>query len=177
MDCRDFREQHVAYVDDVASAQDMAAMRQHLQRCRACAHHDTAVRRALLLARNLPEVYCSADFMERLHARLRESGATAELPAAARAWHLRQSRAFALLAASVLAVAGLAAAMSHWGRPPALVRLAPVVASIPETPPSPMITPVYMAPMAAGLPVWTAVLAADETPFHLANMELRDAAR
>jgi anti-sigma factor RsiW len=74
MDCREFGKKHLAFVDDTLSAVDTAAMRRHLHVCSRCARHDTRIRRGLLLARNLPMIQPSADFMERLNARLRELG-------------------------------------------------------------------------------------------------------
>jgi anti-sigma factor RsiW len=174
MDCREFQEQHVAFVDDVLSAGMMAGMQEHLDECPACAHHDIAVRRGLLVARNLPRVHCSADFMDRLHERLREPGSPAAGALAPRWWQAWQGGSFALLAASVVGVAALAAWGASAGRKPEIVRLAPVVATLPAPEPSPISAPAYMvAPLAVGLPGWSVVIAADETPMHMANMELR----
>ncbi len=75
MDCSAFRRHHVAYVDDTLPGDLVAAAARHVAECPACARHDTAVRRSLLLARNLsrhaPPLECSADFGARLEARLR----------------------------------------------------------------------------------------------------------
>lgn len=175
MDCPEFREQHVAFVDDVLSAEGMAQMQRHLEECPTCAHHDIAVRRGLLVARNLPRVHCSADFMERLHARLEEGRTfTSEYPAA-EPWRARHRRPFAVFAAGMVAAASLAV----WAFMPSesrqVLRLEPVVASLPAPDPSPISAPSYMmAPLAVGFPVWSVVLAADETPMHLANMEMRE---
>src|SRR5687767_656151 len=104
MDCREFKEKHVAYVDDVLSAVETEGMRRHLRACARCARHDTCVRRGLMLARNLPRIEPSADFMERLQARIREidrfDGA-----AARRGLPGLFPGAFALLAASVVGIA------------------------------------------------------------------------
>lgn len=178
MDCPQFREQHVAFVDDVLSADGMERMQRHIEECEECAHHDIAVRRGLLVARNLPRVHCSSDFMdrlqERLQERLREGGSlTAEFPVTRR-WQPASGRMFAALAASVIAVTGLATWAAVPGGEPEVLRLPPVVATLPEPEPSPISAPSYMmAPLAMGLPVWSVVLAADETPMHLANMEMR----
>jgi len=72
MDCREFRAKHVAFVDDTLSLVDTEAMHRHLRGCPRCARRDTAVRRSLLLVRNLPEIEPSADFMSRLNSRLAE---------------------------------------------------------------------------------------------------------
>src|SRR5438477_1566283 len=72
MRCREFRNKHVAYVDDVLPSIEMEAMRRHAGECARCAKQDTLVRRSLLLVRNLPAVEPSPDFMRRLNARLAE---------------------------------------------------------------------------------------------------------
>jgi len=73
MDCSAFRRHHLAYVDDTLPGDLVVAAARHAAECPACARHDTAVRRSLLLARNVAElapVRCSDDFAARLEARL-----------------------------------------------------------------------------------------------------------
>lgn len=71
MDCRDFRDAHLAYLDDTLPGDAMAEAQRHLLTCDRCAAHDSMVRRSLVLARNhLPEITPSADFRSRLDARL-----------------------------------------------------------------------------------------------------------
>ena len=74
MDCSAFRRHHVAYVDDTLPGDLVAASARHAAECPACARHDAAVRRSLLVARNLARdaapLECSADFAARLEARL-----------------------------------------------------------------------------------------------------------
>ena len=88
MDCSTFRRLHLAYLDDTLCADLLVAAECHVIECPACARHDTAVRRALLLARNLPAIEPSADFTERLHERLRaiERGERAAPPAPPMDW-------------------------------------------------------------------------------------------
>jgi hypothetical protein len=74
MDCSAFRRHHVAYVDDTLPQDLLVAAARHAAECPACARHDTAVRRSLLLARNActgAPLECSNDFAARLEARLR----------------------------------------------------------------------------------------------------------
>jgi hypothetical protein len=74
MDCSAFHRHHVAYVDDTLPRDLLVAAARHAAECPACARHDTAVRRALLLARNActgAPLQCSPDFAARLEARLR----------------------------------------------------------------------------------------------------------
>lgn len=70
MNCRDFRSQYAAYLELVLNADDLQAMERHAATCALCGKADLGVRRALLLARNLPEITPSPDFMSRLDARL-----------------------------------------------------------------------------------------------------------
>jgi hypothetical protein len=180
MDCREFGKKHLAFVDDTLSAVDTAAMRRHLQVCACCARHDTRIRRGLLLARNLPVVQPSADFMERLNARLRELGPVDRYAAArTRSYGIFSFGAFAAVAASVVTVALLAGAMLRGGSgdDAAELRLPPVVASVPEFEPAPepVASPVYVASFVSGMPVWPAVMHAGEASRHMANVEFRQA--
>src|SRR5688500_3094334 len=72
MDCRTFRKNHDAFVDDTLPAVEIVAGQRHLLECADCAHYDTTVRRALMVFRNLPTIQPSADFSARLSARLAE---------------------------------------------------------------------------------------------------------
>ncbi len=55
----------------------LGAMYGHLGECNRCSRLDTAVRRGLLVARNLPTIEPSREFMPRLEARLREQDRSA----------------------------------------------------------------------------------------------------
>src|SRR5215218_10317155 len=70
MDCRAFRKHHLAFVDNTMSDAELVAMHHHLAECEGCSRHDTAVRRGLLVFRNLPAIQPSADFKQRLHSKL-----------------------------------------------------------------------------------------------------------
>src|SRR5919199_2995346 len=72
MDCREFRNKHLGYVDQTLTDAEFVAMQAHLAECAACARHDTALRRGLLIFRNLPAVEPSPDFVSRLNARLQQ---------------------------------------------------------------------------------------------------------
>jgi len=104
MRCREFLNNHVGYVDDLLSGAEMEAMDRHRGLCANCARHDTAIRRSLLIVRNLPVVHPSADFMERLHARIRE-GADVE--------NSRSPRAYVPAIGNVAAVAAGLAALGY----------------------------------------------------------------
>jgi Putative zinc-finger len=72
MDCRAFREQHGDWVDDMLDPRDSDRLDSHMSECAACARFDTLARRALMVARNAPPIEVSANFSERLAARLAE---------------------------------------------------------------------------------------------------------
>ena len=178
MDCREFGKKHLAFVDDTLSAVDTAAMRQHLHVCSRCARHDTRIRRGLLLARNLPIVQPSADFMVRLNARLREIGPVDRNTVARPAYRGLSATTFSAIAASVMAVTLLASALLRSDLDDAELRLPPVVASVPEPEPAsaPVASPVYVASFMSGMPVWPAVMHAGEASLHMANVEFRQVA-
>jgi anti-sigma factor RsiW len=175
MDCREFGKRHLAFVDDTLSAVDTAMMRRHLYVCSRCARHDTRIRRGLLLARNLPIVQPSADFMERLNARLCELGPVDRYAAAAPSYRVFSATTFSAIAASVMAVTLLASALLRSDSRDTELRLPPVVASVPEPEPTsaPVANPVYVASFMSGMPVWPAVMHAGEASLHMANVEFR----
>jgi hypothetical protein len=70
MNCRTFREHHGTYLDGLVGEAQRAAMKRHMAECASCAAHDTAVRRALLVLRNLPPIEPSPEFNARLRTRL-----------------------------------------------------------------------------------------------------------
>lgn len=174
MDCRAFRERHVGFVDDTLPAVEMYAMEEHVRTCARCSHHDAAVRRGLLIVRNLPQIEPSPDFMARLNSRLEElhvaRGARADVPVSALG-----SGSFAALAAGLALLGYLALETMNRLRGPVELRLAPVVATAPEEPTPLIMDPGFVAAFSTGMPMWPAVLMADQAPQHLA-VELHEAA-
>jgi hypothetical protein len=175
MNCREFRRKHDAYIDDTLSGVELDGMARHRSQCESCARLDTRVRRALLVAHNLPRIEPSAQFSERLQFRLAEERA---LLAATRAsqgaitesrWRPLSVRAYTAMAAGLLAVAGLAATLTGMGREQEAIRLAPVVASLPEPEPSTLASPAMVASMPTGMTVWPALYVAQQAPWHLAS--------
>lgn len=175
MDCRRFRDNHLAFLDDALEPADMVGMERHLAGCERCARHDTAVRRGLLVFRNLPAIEPSDDFNVRLSARIREASAldrlraAAERPARAPGLGLFAASAFGLLAASLLAVATL-----DWDKT-AVETLPPVVATRPAEETHPMADPIIVASASAGVPVWPAALLIEEAPTHFMRAQFRQA--
>ncbi len=178
MDCRTFRQHHLAYLDDTLSGDVMSDAQTHLLACDACAAHDTMVRRSLLLVRNLPSIAPSEGFNERLQARLaacREAPASAhedaylddfmDLPPDRGSFRvLRGSRMWLAMAAGVTVV-GTVALRSNTGSATEL-ELAPVMASAPAAPAllPPMVSPELVQAMATGNPMWSMTLLLEDAP-------------
>jgi hypothetical protein len=182
MNCREFRHKHDAYVDDTLSGVDIEAMGRHLRLCESCAAMDTRIRRSLLLARNLPTIEPSAAFGERLQMRLaHERALQARSPRDAGHFGMDGSMrhraplfagAYVALAAGIAMAAGLVMLVSLPRGSDEAIRLAPVVASLPEPEPSPLAMPAMIASMPAGMPVWPAVFVAQQAPWRLASVAL-----
>jgi hypothetical protein len=173
MNCREFRRKHDAYIDDTLSGVELDAMARHRSLCDDCARLDTRVRRALLVAHNLPTIEPSADFAERLQIRLAEErlrmAAMQVSENAGWRWRPSSPSGYAAMAAGLITVAGLAATLSGYGRDPEVIRLAPVVATLPEQEPSMLATPAMVASMPTGLTVWPALYVAQQAPWHFAS--------
>jgi hypothetical protein len=142
MNCSAFRDHHGAYLDDELDEITLVAVQRHIGECSDCARHDTTVRRALLLFRNMPQIEPSAEFSERLRARLR-----AVHRADAKRWPFIEAiwpglGSFASAAAGVVAAGYIAvAAFGHSGSMVAELSLAPVVALADE--PGPESSPLF----------------------------------
>ena len=176
MDCRTFHKNHVGYVDDTLSAVDTADMHAHAARCSWCAKHDTAVRRSLLIVRNLPTIEPSADFNSRLEARLRELGppgiSRRGMTAPTASWGLHR---LAAAAAAIAAIGTLGlASLELLASPPELV-LPPVVATRPKPQPPPVANHAIVTSASVGMPVWPTVLTVDQAPMDFVRAEFRQA--
>lgn len=173
MNCREFRRHHPAYVDDTLSGEMLDGMAHHRRLCDTCAQLDTRMRRALLVARNLPTIEPSPLFTERLSARLQlERDAMAKERLARGVGHRPATSlgTYTIVAAGVLMAAGLAGAATLAAtRDTHVIRLAPVVATRPDPEPSQLTTPAMVAAMPAGMPIWPAVFVAQQASWHLAN--------
>ena len=174
MDCREFRDKHVGFVDDVLPSVEMEVMHRHLQSCPRCTRHDIAVRRGLLLVRNIPRIEPSADFMARLNERLATIKANVAEDEMTPTYRLTTG-AFAALAAGLTLFAYVALeAMNRFSSPHALT-MPPVVATAPAKPAPSFTSSAYMAGISTGMPVWPAVWMADEAPRRIADVELQQA--
>jgi hypothetical protein len=181
MDCREFRNKHVGFVDDLLPAVEMDAMRRHVVVCPRCARQDTAVRRSLLLIRNLPPIEPSADFRRRLNARLADLGPVSRVALVAGDRRVAPSiGAFVALAAGIAAVAYMTVRTATYFSPAAQPG-APTVASAARTPLAAQPAPVVPVPNAAfvasvptGIPVWPAMLMVGDAPIRFANAEFSE---
>jgi hypothetical protein len=170
MDCRDFCDQHLAFVDDTLAGIELVRMQRHLLECEVCAKQDAKIRRALLLFRNLPSIEPSADFSERLEARLRNCEYDDLFATTQR--NLRRG-AIAATIASVLMLGYIGTTLFHSDGPRDLV-MAPVVATIPEADLNPITTstPAIVTSVSAGLTIWPAALFAEQVPVRFAHSSL-----
>ena len=189
MDCRSFRKHHVAYLDDLLPGELLVAAERHVRECVACSAHDTAVRRSLLLVRNLPHIEPSSDFAARLAARIDDvrcgrcevpddvpadwAPSRAELLRAMLTAPLSSSagrKGLAAVAAGLLALTYAGDRYYSW-RDGGDVELPPVIASMPETPPV-LVPPMLLTSASTGIPVWPAALLADQTPTNMVDAQL-----
>ncbi len=178
MDCREFCDQHVAFVDDTLAGIELVRMQRHLAECESCAKHDAKIRRALLLFRNLPSIEPSAGFSQRLEARLRECesdhllAATDHLLAATQR-NLRRGAIAATLASAAM-LGYIATTLYHHSDAPGDLVMAPVVATIPEPDLTPITTstPAIVASVSSGLTIWPAALFAEQAPVRFAHSKL-----
>ena len=177
MDCKRFRKQHLAYLDDTMPGDEMAAAQHHVMVCDGCAAHDTLVRRSLMVARSMPVLEPSAAFQARLRARLaecrdecRDDCYDGRMAMAARSALLHAPRSAASrnrrVAVAVAASAMLGAFVwQGWSASAPELSMQPVIASQPASPmPVSYITPELMQAMATGNPVWPAAMIIEDAP-------------
>jgi hypothetical protein len=180
MDCKSFRKQHLAYLDDTMPGDEMAAAQHHVMVCDGCAAHDTLVRRSLMVARSMPTLEPSADFQAKLRARLaecREECRDERTALAARTALLDVPRTAASrntrVAMAVAASAMLGAFVWRgWSATAPELSMQPVIASQPAMPtPVSYITPELMQAMATGNPVWPAAMLIEDAPTHFVSSD------
>ena len=112
LSCRQFRAQHVEYVDGFLAGDVLHACEMHLEECTICRQHDVMVRRSLLALQALPTIEPSADFHQRLCDRLAND--TMHYPPTV-PHRVRWGMTAAILAASVALL--IAAPSPRAGRP------------------------------------------------------------
>ena len=166
MHCSEFRQRLLPFVDGTMSEADTVAMQGHLSECVECQRHDTALRRGLLVFRNLPSVEPSPDFATRLHARLLALRQLDQRPDLFRAPGMG---AF-VAAASVVALGFVAASMLHWTEMRRDLMLEPVIATSPALPP-PLVDYPFIAASSTGMPMWPAAVLAEQASAHFVHAE------
>ncbi|MFN2635476.1 MAG: anti-sigma factor [Gemmatimonadaceae bacterium] len=171
MDCREFSDQHVAYVDDTLAGIELVRMQRHLAECSDCAKHDAKIRRALLLVRNLPTIEPSPEFSQRLQARLKDCQSDDILLAGTQR-NLRRGAIAATIASAVML--GYIGSTLYHRDPPRDLILPPVIATLPEPELTPIATssPAIVASVSAGLSIWPAALFAEQAPVRFAHSRL-----
>ena len=187
MDCREFRKQHFAYLDDTLPGDSMAVAQQHLMKCDSCAAHDTMVRRSLMLVRNVRVIEPSADFRKRMKVRLDEARREKQQEQLRRAERansasmrtsFRQPVIFSFVAAGVL-VAGTMAWRSRTAAPEQIITMQPAPTIQPvigntldsTSQPAIYVSPAMLQAMATGNPMWPAALMVDDAPSQLVNSD------
>jgi anti-sigma factor RsiW len=144
-------------------------MREHLATCARCARRDADVRRALFLLKNLPTVQVSDGFQDKLRARITAEGPAYQAKRSAPAISMKWAAAALLL----VAVGGVAS----WPESQAegVTRLPAVYASQPSNAfgydADDESAPVYVASMSTGIPMWPALMLAEEGPLRFAGMQ------
>ena len=180
MHCREFRNKHVAFVDDLLPAIEMDAMWRHLNACSGCARQDSQIRRSLLLVRNLPPVDVSSEFMSRLNARIADLEPVSRTDVVSRPRpSLTSAASFALLAAGIVAVAYLARETNDYFAAPADIAIAAAPQAAGDLQPldlgpSPMTNAALVASVPTGIPVFPAVLMAGQAPLRFASLQFAD---
>lgn len=182
MDCRGFRKQHLAYLDDTLPGDEMAAAQRHIMACDSCAAHDSMVRRSLMLVRNMSTIEPSVEFRQRMQARLNEARAESEREKALRddfaltprsRTVARQPVMLTAIAATAL-IAGTYVWEQRTPRVTDVISLKPVLVSKPAPIDTTQPQQIYIDPgmvraMATGNPVWPAALMADDAPAQMMN--------
>jgi anti-sigma factor RsiW len=168
MDCKTFTNRHASFIDDTLPGYQMAAMRDHLTACARCSRRDTEVRRALLLVKNLPAVQVSEGFHDRLHARISAEGPAFPDPPVRDFGFMKWAAAGAML----IAIVGVRSWPEQGGHSSVPTRLPAVFASAPATYDSgDESAPAYFASMSTGIPMWPALMLAEEGPLRFAGMQ------
>lgn len=166
MDCKEFSANHSAFIDDTLPGYLMTGMRDHVAACARCSRRDTEIRRALFLLKNLPPVQVSAGFEERLRDRITAEGPAFHPEKVRRQPHLMWA-AVATFAVALAGVQGWRAQLVNEA-----VRLPAVVTSVPATLESDEASaPAYVASMSTGIPMWPALMLAEEGPLRFADTQ------
>jgi len=166
MDCRTFRQKHLAFVDDTLPGVDLVRMERHRVECATCARLDTDIRRSLLLIRNnLPAITPSAEFSSRLARRLDEERARQAIPAPL--FRGPGLSGFLSMSMGVVALGLLTVALSERSAGTDAPRLAavevrPSLVAMGGSVPMPGAPPAFVASVSTGMAIWPALLMMEE---------------
>ena len=173
MDCKAFATRHAAFLDDTLPGFQMAEMRDHLTGCARCARRDAEVRRALLVLKNLPSIQVSEGFEERLRVRISAEGPALESSGARNSGVMKWGAAAAVL----VAVVGISSWPERQTVDAKPTRLPAVFASAPAAyGAEDESAPAFVASMSTGIPMWPALMLAEEGPLRFAATGLQNAA-
>lgn len=171
MDCREFRDNHCAFTDDTLAGVEIVRMQRHIAECEQCARLDWSIRRSLMVFKNLPSIEPSENFEARLQAKIKQSVAAQAL----------QERSFRLAGAAAMVFGAAMLGYIVTALPNSELRedilMPPVIATVPEFD-VPEVTAgglTIVTSVSAGLPIWTAVMYAEQAPQHFARPELTPA--
>jgi len=89
------------------------------------------------------------------------------------AYHGPGFGSFIAAAMGVVMVGFVAASALNWTSPTRELALAPVVATRPELPPSPIVNQGFVASASTGMPIWSAAMLAEQVPVHFATAEFQ----
>ena len=168
MNCREFKSNHVGFVDDLLPAADMSEMRRHLLVCTTCAALDTRIRRSLLIVRNLPQIEPSADFFARLSEALKQ----APPPERARRPLVAAAAVTAFTAALAAAIYFAMAVVPRTKTPVPVVPPPQTAALVAPVAPAQMNEVAIAATVPAGVPVWPAMFMVGELPNHMTSARI-----
>lgn len=157
MNCRQFRALHAAYLDDTLSGEDTDGMRAHRRECASCADEDARVRRSLMLVRNVTPIHVSADFGERLAARLAAETHPVAAPRPRWSWHPLRTL---MVATMGLAAAATIIVSRQTALPAPVIAHAAVIVMPPAVPAEPIAAPAMFGTVGSSLPVYPAMLMA-----------------
>jgi hypothetical protein len=168
MDCREFSEKHLAFVDDTLAGIELVRMQRHMIECECCARQDAKIRRALLLFRNLPAIEPSKGFSDRLEARLHEVQDNDVLLATTRRNLTKGAIVATVASVAMLAYIGSTLYQADMTRD---LIMPPVVATATEPDLNPITTstPAIAVSAPAGLSIWPVALFAEEAPVRFAQ--------
>lgn len=171
MDCREFRDNHCAFTDDTLAGVEIVRMQRHIAECEQCARLDWSIRRSLMVFKNLPSIQPSESFEARLQAKIEQSVAA----------YASQERSFRMAGVTAMVFGAVMLGYIVTALPDSEFRedivMPPVMATAPDFD-IPAVTaagPTIVASVSAGLPIWTAVMYAEQAPQHFARPELTPA--